>query len=582
MAKQEHKTLDVEAISLYQVSRGLSREDREELGLRFPAKVFVQDPLVAQKHKKKGVLGVEEIYVEWEPGLADGPTSARVAVVDYNADTGVTAKPVEWDPEAKRFVDVDDPASYQFHQANVWAIAQHTLAFFEDSYVMGRPIPWGFDGNKLIVVPHAGTMRNAFYDRRSKSLQFYYFLSDEQPVYTCLSHDIVAHETGHAILDGIRPYYYQISSVQTAAFHEFLADLTAILSALRINAVRHAVAEISKGNLWEDDVISDLAEEFARDEVKETYGDAERYYLRTAKNEMTMQDIENKWEPHDCSQVLTGAMFEILAEITKLHMDSYDRSAKEALWRATDHLNRMAFRALDYCPPVDVQFIDYARAVLRANELAYPRDSLGYQKIAQDMFEKRGLKELRPLAPPYSVEMIWRYDLDSIASSRTAAYHFLNDNRGQLDIPLNQDIDVVDLYYTDKVIGGNVKLPREIVLEYVWREDVVLEGERFDRFQGQIFPLLCGGTLVFDGRGNILYWSKKGGTQAGEVEQEGRERREKLLDYVERLIRAGMIGLTDAEGADALDIYQPAVVARQVGGALHLEMTSHLLHSSTG
>lgn len=38
------------------------------------------------------------------------------------------------------------------------------------------------------------------------------------PRYTCLSHDIIAHEAGHACLDGIRPYYYTFSSVQTAAF----------------------------------------------------------------------------------------------------------------------------------------------------------------------------------------------------------------------------------------------------------------------------------------------------------------------------------------------------------------------------
>jgi hypothetical protein len=199
MAKRPAETRAAQAICLYEVSRHLSRDDREALGLRFPVRVFVQDPLVAEKHKREGGLGVEEIHLDWEPGLTDGPTSARVAVVDYNADTGVTAKPAPWNAEAKTYVDADDPDNFQFHQVNVWAIVQHTLAFFEDPYVMGRPIPWGFDGNKLIVVPHAGTMRNAFYDRQSKSLQFYYFLSDERPIYTCLSHDIVAHETGRCL-----------------------------------------------------------------------------------------------------------------------------------------------------------------------------------------------------------------------------------------------------------------------------------------------------------------------------------------------------------------------------------------------
>ncbi len=282
---------EMEASKLYEVSLGLSKEIREQIGLRFSVNVFVQDPLVAKKHGGKG-LGIEEIFLDWESGMMDGPTSARVAVVDYDADSDILTKPVEWDKETKKFVASDDPKSFAFHQVNVWAIVQNTLSFFEDPFVMGRPIPWGFDGNRIIVVPHAGIRKNACYNRKGKCLQFYYFMFEGSPVYTCLSHDVVSHETGHAILDGIRPYYYEVCSVQTSAFHEFIADLTAILSALRLNSVRHAVAEISEGNMWNAKVIADIGEEFDAKGVKERYGDAQRYYLRTARNRKTMKDIE--------------------------------------------------------------------------------------------------------------------------------------------------------------------------------------------------------------------------------------------------------------------------------------------------
>ena len=103
---------------------------------------------------------------------------------------------------------------------------QRVLEFYEDEFALGRPVPWGFDGNRLILVPHAGYGENAFYDRATKSLQFYYFGDPQNPGYTCLSHDIITHETGHAILDGIRPLYSENPSLQTAAFHEFVGDLT--------------------------------------------------------------------------------------------------------------------------------------------------------------------------------------------------------------------------------------------------------------------------------------------------------------------------------------------------------------------
>ena len=72
-------------------------------------------------------------------------------------------------------------------------------------------------GNRLIVVPHAGYGENAFYDRASKSLQFYYFGSEQDTVFTCLSVDIVNHEFAHAVLDGIRPLYNESSNPQTGA-----------------------------------------------------------------------------------------------------------------------------------------------------------------------------------------------------------------------------------------------------------------------------------------------------------------------------------------------------------------------------
>ena len=53
--------------------------------------------------------------------------------------------------------------------------------------------------------PAGGMGVNAYYSRKERSLRFSYFHpnNDENAplVYTCRSFDIVAHETGHAILD---------------------------------------------------------------------------------------------------------------------------------------------------------------------------------------------------------------------------------------------------------------------------------------------------------------------------------------------------------------------------------------------
>ncbi len=186
----------------------LGTELREKAGLSIPFDVYFQDPSVAERDPDLDFD--RECCVDWEPHLAAGPTSARFAVVDFNSDTSSLAPPAQWDESQLKFVhdglilDREVKGKLQYHQVSVWAILQRALAFFEEPNGLGRRIPWGFDGNRLLVVPHAGYGKNAYYDRQSKSLQFYYFDKEGGgQVFTCLSTDIVHHEFGHAVLDGI-------------------------------------------------------------------------------------------------------------------------------------------------------------------------------------------------------------------------------------------------------------------------------------------------------------------------------------------------------------------------------------------
>ena len=48
-------------------------------------------------------------------------------------------------------------------------------------------------------------------------------------VYTCLSHDIIAHETTHAILDGMHRRFNEPTNPDVLAFHEAFADIVALM-----------------------------------------------------------------------------------------------------------------------------------------------------------------------------------------------------------------------------------------------------------------------------------------------------------------------------------------------------------------
>jgi hypothetical protein len=664
--------------NLYQVQQLLDKETRKRVGLSLEVPVFIKDPLVALEDP---ALGVQEILVRCEIGMGDGPTSSRVAVVDFNADTQTLSDPVVWDADQGWFHAPTTPGEgeqkkepewlpkappksskkkdvYQnfiekairnpyFHQVNVWAVVQRVLEFYEEPFALGRSVPWGFDGNRLMVVPHAGYGENAFYNQNSKSLQFYYFGDLDRPGYTCLSHDIIAHETGHAILDGIRPLYNQLSSVQTMAFHEFIGDLTAILLALFNKDIRDFVSRTTKGRLGQADVLANLAEEFAQ----EVEG---RPYLRTAFNQRTLLDAEirDSLSPHNVSQVLTGAMWDILTGIATKHLDKNlpietddedgDEVAEEvseadrkvtpaqALWWAADRFRRVALQPLDLCPPCDIQFIDYAKAVIRNDILTNPVDEQGYRPLMLQVFHQRGLcdcgyqpgMDLPEKCAFQDALMIEKkdfvyHDIERISSSRTAAYYFLSDNRDLLHIPAHQDVRVVDLYDNRKLGAAAERLPREVVLEYGWQEEVLLKsdvdkGLYFGEWQGKTFDLDCGGTLVFDGRGNLMSWLRKPGAEHISAEREanirqrleawehdpeaaklqkikkptkhelesladlaiGRQRKQAVKEYLAALIENGLVGPPQAESGFS-DGLKP-VTALEDDGVVRFQTTPHL------
>ena len=574
-------------VGLYAASQYLSLSAEKELGLQVPFDVYLQDPLVANDDPKFGFD--EDFHVCWEPGIADGPTSARFAVVDYNGDTGHVAPMAQWDdrndcfkdPEGK-VLDKQNVKPLQFHQVHVWAVLQRALAFFEEGNGLGRPIPFGFDGNRLIVVPHAGYGRNAFYDRTSKSLQFYYFDHESKRVYTCLSTDIINHEFGHAVLDGIRPYFYESTLLQTAAFHEFLGDLTAILIILRNNKFRTWLAEKTSGDLSAAENLSNIAEEFG-------LAVAGHPYLRTARNDLKMSDVIDDDGPHRVSEVLTGAMFDILLAFSKHYIEDRGQSAKQAFWNAIQRIQRTAIQPLDLLPPVDVTFKDYALAVLRSEQLSNPTDPYGYLELMLKAFLDRGILDQHDKEtfrePRYlydRLELTVFHDIDHISRSRAEAYRFIDDNRDDLFVPANQDVVIADLYDAKKLSRQARRLPRQIILEYIWREEVLLEGEQFGKYNGKYTTMICGGTLVFDENGNILTWFRKPGTQGGSGKRwqnevaAGEQRRSDLLADLARRIGAGHVGVVLGSSKGMLGSQVPPLTVRKENGVLRFELSPHL------
>lgn len=555
---------------------------------KITAKIFLKDPLVAQHDKR---IGIAKVQLEGEACLGVGPTSSRVAVVDYNADLDKVFEPARLLADGKGFSVGSEKKSVsclQFHQVNVWAVITHTLNLMESEKFLGRRIPWAFGTGRLLVLPHAGYWENAYYDRETGALHFFYYEGEDgHPIYTCLSHDIITHELGHAILDGLKPYYNEVSSPDTAGFHEYFGDALALTAALHHQGILIEIVKREGTSLSAPGILNNIAAEFGSGRPADPNSPLAENFLRTARNELTMEDLEDTFEEHDYSEVLTGAYYDLFLAVHKLarrqvrkekgrNADPRDVRVAAAI-RAAQVTGRMMLRGLDYCPPVDVDYLDYARAVVKADTVAYPRDPAGYCEAAKDVFLKRGIgKDYDDLKKSETLQNseFRGLNVQRIGASITDAYDFADSNRGVLRVPPKANIEVVQVYRTRKLSAGGYRPPQEVVVEFVWAEDIELRGDRFGELRGTRFPLWCGGTIVMNQDGNVLHYVLKRKTT---------ERRRRLIDYAEYLIKHGYISLDDGEqGLGARARGSNAITGKIVDGRVWLHRTAALKHHARG
>lgn len=198
--------------------------------------IIAQDPTVKDRTTNRVLTSQVTIPAD---KMEAGPRSHRFHVVDYDTSTKKAQPPADLTDGQGNFVDhfgndgrliddklIDDPA---FRAQNVYAIAARVLAIFER--YLGRRLPWSFNSHHLFLIPSAMAEANAFYAEEHQAVLFGYITrEDGEVVHSSLSHDIVAHEVTHAILDGLRPRYVEPGLPDQLAFHEAFADLVALLS----------------------------------------------------------------------------------------------------------------------------------------------------------------------------------------------------------------------------------------------------------------------------------------------------------------------------------------------------------------
>lgn len=514
--------------------------------------IIAQDPSV----RVRGAILTARVDVPAE-ALGPGPGGHRVSVVDYDVTANTLYQPAILETDAEGHIAndlagageadgrrtsakalnarlLDDP---RFHAQNAFAIAMRVLARFE--FALGRRVAWGSQGHQLHIVPHAFAEANAFYSREDRGLFFGYFTGrDGKPVFTSLAHDIVAHETTHAILDGLRGRYLEPSLPDQAAFHEGFADIVALLSVFSLKEIVGALLDGTAGGRrlidskaltrekLKESVLFGLADEMGQ-ALSVVRGDSLRRSVKLPKGKPYRSMDEFK-EEHARGELIVAAVMNAfldiwlsrIAKVGFIEGSKRDRSiVVEEGARVADHLLTMAIRAIDYCPPTDLDFSDYLSALLTVDREVVPDDTrYGYRQALLDNFAAFDI----PPAPDAGPDGAWpgfnkplnhgRTHFESMLRDKEEVFRFLWENRKALELDERGYIEVQSVRPCIR-IGPDGFVLRETVAEYV--QILTLETGELKAALGIDPPvglprwrrvrLFGGGALIFNEYGQVKY-----------------------------------------------------------------------------
>ena len=450
---------------LWEGEIGESRKSRQGDGTTsLPATrrmtVVAQDPSV---RRPDGRILVATIDVPAED-LMPGPIGYRVQAVDYDASTGryhgAHSLPASVEKEPKAWAEGHPKivGDFRFHAQNTYALVMKTLARFE--FALGRRVGWSFNVHQLKVAPNGLMDANAFYSRRDEGLVFGYFPGrGAKTIYTCLSHDIVVHETTHALLDALRERYLDPSDPDQAAFHEGFADVIALLS---VFSQVELVAELLRRGRNEREGLTDgqveaealrktalfgLAEQMG-DELHAVRGDALRRSAEI-KPGLDWLKVPEFMEPHRRGEILVAAVMNGFLEAwtARLQATKARGQSRHVLRRVAEEgcdiattLATMWIRALDYMPPVHLTFGDALSAAITADLEVRPDDSRF--EMRRHMLASFTAYGIEPASTRADAPGAWRHEtgkmnydrvrFESMRTDKDEVFRFLWDNRKKL------------------------------------------------------------------------------------------------------------------------------------------------------
>ncbi len=298
------------------------------------------------------------------------------------------------EPQDGKYVfDKEDP---RFHAANSFSAVARTIKLFEEG--TGHSISWSFKRDQIDVNADKGEMLNAYYQPSDGSMNFFHSLDPVtgKTIFSGDSGEVVSHETGHAILDSMRPNFLYNWRSDVKGFHESFGDMLALVMSVQDDRALAKVVEQTGGDMSKQNMAAALGEELGIT-INHTVGrDATGGdFTRNAINNFTWKDPktleENPKDPnqlgseaHNFSRLFTGAFYDIFSGMVDANRAA-GMDPATAIREASNEGIKVLARAVEGSPKIDFTYKKMAEVFIATDKAAGGKNA----ELMTSVFKKR-------------------------------------------------------------------------------------------------------------------------------------------------------------------------------------------------
>lgn len=296
---------------------------------------------------------------EFYPGLGK-----KIIELDNTVDSGPSDNLIKIDGftvypgKNGHFVEQADGNPYsedELDAIHTYATTRMVINLFEKLFE--KPIHWSWWKNGVgdpLLIKISSNDIHTRYIKDQKCIELDNYGPQDKWIHNCRCVDLIAHETGHAILDSIMPHLNE-GKAETKVIGEVFCDLSAMFMVLSQKDLCAYVIEETKVDLMQSSILSLFGV---------GHGDNENQFkeIRNAINNTTYKN--DAWSPYDNSQVLIGILYEILLAIFSENRVSTQNDV-ENLYQSGQYWMQAIIRLFQDCPVPNPGIADFGQRLIQ-------------------------------------------------------------------------------------------------------------------------------------------------------------------------------------------------------------------------